>query len=91
MQSRIICFENFSGVKQYFDDLLPATSAVGLDVVLTNDLGQAETYGIDGSDATYAGSGDLHDEEFDDWAFTRNVSSLVMDSHRHHSIGPLDP
>lgn len=44
---------------------LPDGEDTGLFIVLENTCDQAYTYRVDGSEATYVGSGDLHERQYD--------------------------
>ena len=50
--------------KLNFERILPQT-AKGVMCVIENTQGQKFTYRVDGSDAVYAGNGDLHDRKYD--------------------------
>jgi hypothetical protein len=62
-----------------FQDLLPP-SARGITVVLTNSLGQAETFTINGAEAIYAGNGDLHETKYESMANSAEIIEYLTNS-----------
>mmetsp|Transcript_31478 Transcript_31478/g.75947 ORF Transcript_31478/g.75947 Transcript_31478/m.75947 type:complete len:460 (-) Transcript_31478:2440-3819(-) len=62
--------------KVLLSDLLPASSA-GIICVITNTAGQTFTFGIDGSEARYIGTGDLHDPRFDRFEMKEEVNDYL--------------
>ena len=60
----------------YFTDSLPE-DARGIVVVLENTLNQTFSYRIDGPEAVYLGSGDFHDEQYDDLVQSQDVTTYI--------------
>jgi class 3 adenylate cyclase len=60
----------------YFSGLLHE-GANGMVCVLSNTCGQAFTYKLDGTAATYMGSGDLHDSDYDDLVHVVEVAPFT--------------
>ena len=61
-----------------FNNILPS-NVKGVICVLSNSLGETATYRLDGRNATYVGVGDLHDEKYDNFAVTRDISDYITE------------
>jgi class 3 adenylate cyclase len=72
----------------FFENLLP-NDINGVICVIENSCRQIFTYRIDGAQATFLGSGDLHDSAFDYLVESRGVSYLV-DLPENFAALPLD-
>jgi class 3 adenylate cyclase len=72
----------------FFEKTLPS-SVQGVVCVVENSCNQKFTYVIDGAEATFLGSGDLHDRSFDHLVETRGISYLV-DVPENFAAVPLD-
>lgn len=57
-----------------------------LDVVIKNKCGESFTYLIQGETVSYAGSGDLHDRDFDDMAKTSKIFIQEKDGSKHYHM-----
>ena len=62
--------------KLYFENILPP-NAKGIHCILENTRGQTFTYRIDGAEATYLGSGDLHDPKYDHLELRGDVAEYI--------------
>lgn len=57
--------------------LLPSSS-VGIVVCVENSFNQSFAYRIDGSEATFLGMGDFHEDKYDDMEVTENVNEYLQ-------------
>lgn len=77
-----------------FQDILPP-SARGITVVLSNSLGQAETFTINGVEAIYEGNGDLHDPKYESMVNSANIIEYLTNSAgpqtRSYTAADLSP
>ena len=76
------------GISIFWRDLLEGILPVGNDglvAVFSNACNQTFTFQVDGPEATYLGSGDLHDPHFDDL----KVHSSLNDLRRFSSVHQL--
>ncbi|CAB9524168.1 Receptor-type guanylate cyclase gcy [Seminavis robusta] len=76
-----------------FANILPA-SVNGVVCVLSNTLGDAITYRIDGRNATLLGVGDLHDPKYSHMGVTRDIADYMREratpESSSYTIVPLD-
>lgn len=62
--------------RAYFSGILP-TKARGVTCVLSNGFNQSLTFRVDGADARYVGSGDLHEQKYDHMGEHADVNDYI--------------
>ena len=62
----------------HFENILPPSSR-GIVAVLANNANQTFTYQLDGEDVTFLGLGDLHDETFDKYEVSADITTYMAE------------